>query len=183
MGTAAQDTHQKPFHLVTSMYPRPLFLKGVGMLKQHKLLLATAVMAFTQFAYAQSSDTTAGPTGSATSAPVGASSPTVTSPSPADASSGASSSATPSTATSPAATSGTSAQAKDPFVERREARKQAKDDYKANKKAAKAEYKADKKSAKENYKAEKQSADANLSGVRPTESAVQHDTHGSTSGK
>ena len=168
MGTAAQGTHQKPVHLVTSMYPRPLFLKGVGMLKQHKLLLATAVMAFTQFAYAQSSDTsgtTAGSTGSATSAPLGTTSPTVTSPAPADASSGA------------------SAQAKDPLVERREARKQAKDDYKANKKAAKAEYKADKKSAKENYKAEKQSADANLSGVRPTESAVQHDTHGSTSGK
>jgi F0F1-type ATP synthase membrane subunit b/b' len=43
-------------------------------------------------------------------------------------------------------TSGSSASA-DPYVQRREARKQAKDEYKQSKKDAKQQYKADKKEA------------------------------------
>ncbi|WP_420995675.1 hypothetical protein ACKI2N_022270 [Cupriavidus sp. 30B13] len=49
---------------------------------------------------------------------------------------------------------------KDPLVQRREANKQASDDYKATKKAAKREYKQDVKSAKQAKSAEKKANDA-----------------------
>jgi F0F1-type ATP synthase membrane subunit b/b' len=56
-------------------------------------------------------------------------------------------------------------------VERREAKKQAKDDYKAKKKTAKQE-----------YKEEKKEADANLKAARQPD-GVQHDGHAGSSGK
>jgi F0F1-type ATP synthase membrane subunit b/b' len=68
------------------------------------------------------------------------------------------------------------------LVERREARKQAKDDYKAKKRAAKQEYKAERKTAKEDYKTEKESADANLKAAGQAE-GVQHGGHPASSGK
>jgi hypothetical protein len=85
----------------------------------------------------------------------------------------AASAATPSTALTPAATPDPSLQAKDPYVQRREARKQAKDDYKARKKASKDE-----------YKAEKQGADSNLkAAARQTESAQSEGAASGSSGK
>jgi F0F1-type ATP synthase membrane subunit b/b' len=56
-------------------------------------------------------------------------------------------------------------------VERREAKKQAKEDYKAKKKAAKQEYKEEKKEANAKLKAAGQA------------DGVQHDGHAASSGK
>lgn len=97
----------------------------------HKLLLGSALIALASLAHAQA----AGNTGVAPSPTPGA----TTSPS-----TGATTTVVPNPANSAAT---------DPYVQRREARKQAKEEYKARKKAAKQEYKTAKQAADANLKA------------------------------
>jgi hypothetical protein len=131
------------------------------MFKPKKILLASAVMAFVQLAHAQPSEP---------QAKIAQASPTVTMPAPSagpatDASaermtnaSGASDAAAPSGATPK--------YSNDPFVQRREARHQAKQEYKAEKRTAKEEFRQDKRAARQEYREDKRQADAELRGAR-----------------
>lgn len=128
------------------------------MTKLHKILFGSALVAMTNLALAQSStatdSTTTTPSAPSTLPAAGTSGTT-------DVSSGAAATTNP-------AVSGST----DPYVQRREARKQAKADYKATKKTAKQEYKAEKREANAALKA---------SGDAP---GVQRNTDGvSSSGK
>ncbi len=114
------------------------------MTQPYKMLFAAALMALAGFASAQSSTMPADSSGSSGAAPAGTSSAT----------------------TNPAASGSV-----DPYVKRREERRQAKEEYKAKKKVAKQAYKKGKKSA---------DADLKASGAKP---AAQGNIEAPSSGK
>lgn len=145
----------------------------VSMQEHHKILLASALFAMTNLTWAQGT-ITAPPDASTTAPAATAGSGTSGSTDTTSGSSAAGSSgvtvgtgaATPatSTATNPAASGSV-----DPYVQRREARKQAKAEYKESKKVARQEYKQDKKEANATLKAartqDKPESDTTTSGA------------------
>lgn len=125
------------------------------MFTPRKALLASAIMVFANMGYAQSADVSATTSGAPT-AQGSVVAPPVTS--------GTGGSASASGATSGASSSAgiTAAQSDDPLIQRREARKQAKDEYKARKQDAREQYKEDRREAKQDYRADKQRANQEL---------------------
>jgi hypothetical protein len=103
--------------------------RGVAMTKLQTVLAGTALAMFAQFAAAQ----TAGSAATTTAAPIDTSNPAYTDQSRAN-------------------------QSNDPYVKKRVATKEARDEYKADKKAAKETYKEDKKAAKTEMKEAKKEA-------------------------
>jgi hypothetical protein len=126
---------------------------------KHKILLGSIVIAFTGIAHAQSTGTSTAPAAqpTVTAVPaVGATGSDGAKLQPGD-------TALVTIVTGNVSSTNSGAPSNDPLIQRRIAKKDAKDEYKAKKKAAKQE-----------YKAEKQEANANLRAATQAEGAQQN---------
>jgi hypothetical protein len=141
-------------------------------MKLHKLTAALLTVAFTHIATAQSIDSSGASGAQATGTPVPATSAAPATPAaPASAATpvGAASTDAASTAGGTVAASTATPQSNDPYVQKRIAGKEAKDEYKARKQAAKAEKIAAKQELKEAKKEAKEERNEQLRSERTTQ--------------